>query len=475
MTLASYGRLVSSLCLCLCAVVALPAWADGDVSRIPIIGAPPGTVGLGFGLRYGASPYIGVDTISSVSNENNYDLVPLYLYEGEYLYSHGTSFGAHLFRNNTFTFDILARVRFDRLEPESSPVLEGVNEREQSLDTGFGLGIKGNWGELRAEWVHDSLNVHQGQEVDLTYRYTWRFGKLMLSPFVSAIWQDENLTNYYYGVSLSEVAPGRPYYQADDQQFMRIGLNTSYQLSERWWLYANVAWSELGDEAQNSPITDKQHTAAAMLGASYYFGNVNKATMLNGDDSGARLNEWSWKVYYGYTAQETFHKVHRGHIQSSERVDTNLVGVTFGKLLMAGPRIEYYGKFSINRRLEHEYQDDFWEYNAFVMAMGRGYSPWSKRELFRYGFGFGFSYAEEVPIIEQAKQAAGDKNTARFLNYLEAQFDVPLRNFFDSKAVKDCYVGVTIVHRSGIFATSDILGNVSGGSDVFTGHLECMR
>jgi len=31
------------------------------------------------------------------------------------------------------------------------------------------------------------------------------------------------------------------------------------------------------------------------------------------------------------------------------------------------------------------------------------------------------------------------------------------------------------VHRSGIFATSDILGNVSGGSDVLSMHIECKR
>ncbi len=180
-------------------------------------------------------------------------------------------------------------------------------------------------------------------------------------------------------------------------------------------------------------------------------------------------------MYYGYTADETFHKVHRGYFQESERVDTNLAGVTFGKLLLDGPRVDYYGRFSLNRRLEHEYQDDFWEYNLYVMAMGKGYFPRNDREVFRYGFGFGFSYAEEISAIERAKQSERGENTARFLNYLEAQVDLPLRNFFEASTVRDCYAGISIIHRSGIFATADILNNVSGGSDVLAAHLECMQ
>jgi hypothetical protein len=145
-------------------------------------------------------------------------------------------------------------------------------------------------------------------------------------------------------------------------------------------------------------------------------------------------------------------------------------------LLLDGPRADYWGKLSINRRLENDLQDDFWEANAYVMIMGTGYSPWSSRELFRYGFGYGFSYADKIPIVEQLKQASRGENTSHFLNYLEAQVDFPLRNLFGSRGWwRDCYAGLTIVHRSGIFGTVDILGNVSGGSDVLTGHMECRR
>jgi hypothetical protein len=39
--------------------------------------------------------------------------------------------------------------------------------------------------------------------------------------------------------------------------------------------------------------------------------------------------------------------------------------------------------------------------------------------------------------------------------------------------MQDCYAGLTVVHRSGIFGASDIHGDVAGGSDWITIHLEC--
>jgi outer membrane protein len=85
------------------------------------------------------------------------------------------------------------------------------------------------------------------------------------------------------------------------------------------------------------------------------------------------------------------------------------------------------------------------------------------------------SYADTVPIAEQRKQASSGGNTSKFLNYLEMTLDFPLRRMSKAKWLQRCYAGITLVHRSGIFGTSDILGDVSGGADWITAHLECTR
>jgi hypothetical protein len=212
-----------------------------------------------------------------------------------------------------------------------------------------------------------------------------------------------------------------------------------------------------------------------MVGLLYNFGSVisdENAVLFDPQRSG----EWSWRVNYGYTAEETFHKIHRGAIAKNEDVDTGLVGLTLGKLLFDGPRSDFLGRVSLNRRLENGLQDDFFELNAYAMIMGTGYSPWTNRELFRYGFGYGLSYADSIPIVEQLKQEDRGENTSHFLNYLEAQLDFPLRNMLGNRGWwKNCYAGLTIVHRSGAFGRIDLVGNVAGGSDVLSGHLECKR
>jgi outer membrane scaffolding protein for murein synthesis (MipA/OmpV family) len=445
--------------------------ASSQITEIQLIDVPKGSAGLGFGRRFGQSPYVGIDDISSQENDNSGDLVPVYYYEGKFLFAHGTTMGAHLLDNKKFKLDLLARYRFDRIEDNDDPFYEGIEERRQSVDTGISFTWKSSWGELSATAVHDALDRHEGAEADISYRYPWRINKWLVTPFVSFIYQDSTLTNYYYGVSPEEARPGRPEYETTSAQFVRFGLRTTYYVNKRMILFANASYETIDDTVADSPLVGRDSLTAAYLGLAYLFGNATNEQEFKGDK--ARFGEWSWRINYGYTAEKTFTKLHNGEFQQHDDIDTNLAGLTFGKLLRDGRKVDMWGKFSFNRRLENGLQDDFWEYNAYVMAMGTGYSPWTDRELFRWGFGFGFSYADKVPAVEVFKQK-GD-STSHFLNYMEAQFDLPLRNFFKAKSVQNCYAGLTIVHRSGIFGSSDILGNVSGGSDVLTAHLECKR
>jgi MipA family protein len=461
--------------LCILAVAAGPVGATNPVTEIHGANVVPGTVGLGAGFRYADSPFRGIDDVGSIWHDSDYDLLPIYFYEGKYLFAHGSTAGVHLFDSDHFSVDALLAYRFDKLEPERNTFFSTVQEREQSLDGGFRGAVKGAWGQLSLSWLGDTLNRHNGEELDLSYRYQWRRDRWSVSPFVSYVYQDADLNNYYYGVTQEEARDDLPDYTARSGSFLRAGVNTSYRWSKRMHLFANVAYEQLDDTVQGSPLVDEDAIPSAMVGLFYNFGSTyddGPATRRNEQ----RTGEWSWRVNYGYTAEETFHTVHRGEIKKSDDVDTNLLGLTFGKLLLDGARSDFWGKVSVNRRLEDDLQEDFWEVNAYAMIMGTGYSPWSNREVFRYGFGYGMSYADKVPMVEQIKQEKRERNTSRFLNYLEAQVDFPLRNAFGNQGWwRNCYAGLTLVHRSGIFGRVDLIGNVSGGSDVLTGHLECKR
>lgn len=469
----SLGLLVA---LCpLLAVLSPGVVATNPVTEIATADIAEGTLGLGFGWRWGDSPYKGIGDISSMETDEDSDILPYYFYEGRYLFAHGSTAGVHLFDTGTFSADAVLSYRFDRLEPERDDYFDGVEEREQSLDGGLRGSFKGQWGSLSLTWLQDTLDRHNGEEWDLTYRYNWVGSKWTVSPFASYAYWNESLTGYYYGVSQAEAREDLAVYQPGSSKVWRAGINTSYRLSKRLRLFANLSVDKLDDEVTDSPLVDEGTLVAAMVGAAYAFGNVLDDSQ-SGRRNRERAGEWSWRVNAGYTAEHTFHYVHRGGIKQHDDVETYLAGLTLSKLALDGRRLDVWGRVSVNRRLEKDYQDDFWEINPYIMLMGAGYSPWSNRELFRYGFGYGFSYADKIPYVEQRKQEKREKNSSHFLNYLEATVDFPLRNFFGDRGWwKNCYSGLTIVHRSGIFGRVDILGNVDGGSDVLTGHLECKR
>lgn len=462
----------------------LPSQAENQVTQIPFSDTKAGTVGLGAGLRFGRSPYKYVESVSSLENENNADLVPLYLYEGKYLFFHGTRAGVHLLNNglnddlNTdIKLDLVAQYRFDRLETGASDFYNGVNERDQTLEGGLSLAYhpqsEKEWGKISFSALNDIQSRHNGHVLDLTYQYNIALGNFQFHPYVSLIYQSQDFVDYYFGVDADEARADLPEYQPGAATFGRVGINTTYTLFDDWFLFANLSFENVDEEIENSPLVDKDYLTTTYLGFSYQFGNVFEPRSSGFDLT--NIKDWSWRVHAGYQAEATFHKVHRGDVSRSDDINTHLAGVTLGKLLSDGRIIDYWGKFSLNRRFEDGYQDNFWQYDIYAMAMGTGYSPWSEKELFRYGFGFGFSYAQKIPAIEQIKQQKKEGNNAHFLNYLEAQVDFPLRNMVNSQSLRNCYVGLTIIHRSGIFATADILGNVSGGSDILAGHLECKQ
>jgi len=473
MTRPFFKRYLPALVL---AVVASTALAGQEVARIPVMNVPAGTTGLGAGFRFGDNPYIS----SGESDEVPLDLIPLYLYEGRFLFAHGTSGGVYFINNDRFSLSALVRWRFQQLDPDTDPIFAGLDRRHQTLDAGFAASYRSRFGDFNFEVVTDTLNNHNGQEAEFTYRYNIERGAWLFSPFVSWGWQSDNLANYYFGVSESEATPERPAYEVGDEQFVTFGVTSSWQATDRILLFGNLGFGGLGPAVEASPIVDDPSFSAAFIGGTYVFGNVLKPVA--GDD---RVSEWSWRVNYGYQAEGNIVSgIDQGDFSKSSHADTNIGGVTVSRLLTDGKRVDYLGRFALMRHFEKDVttengmftsDSDFWSYNAYVMAMGKGYSPWSGNEVFRWGFGFGMSYADQVPLAEQSKQEEKGGNTSRFLNYLEMQVDFPLRRLFKAKSLQNCYAGMTIVHRSGIFGTSNLLGDVSGGADWITLHLECVR
>jgi outer membrane scaffolding protein for murein synthesis (MipA/OmpV family) len=440
------------------------------VGEIPFWHQPDGTAGLGGGLRFGQDPYLAVDS----DDQRTLDLVPLYLYEGRYFFARGAAGGLHVVNTDDYELNILARYRFQHLDPSRNEFYDGLEERRQTLDAGIQFRMSKAWGQLTVEWLTDALNRHKGQQAQVAYRYNIEAGRWSISPFISWTYQDKKLTDYYFGVSAAEATPERPQFSAGSSQFAAFGLNTAWHFSERIVFFANVGFGGADSDAMDSPLVEESGFSQFFVGGTYTFGNAREPVDITDP---LRRGEWSWRVNYGYQASGNIvSEIDQGDFSKSEFADTRIGGFTLGKLLRDGPRVDFIGKFALMRHFEEdEGNGNFNSYNAYISALGKGYSGWTGEEWFRWSFGFGMSYADTVPIAEQRKQESRGENTAHFINYLEMTLDFPLRRMSRAAWLQDCYAGLTIVHRSGIFGTSDLLGDVSGGSDWITAHLECVR
>lgn len=441
-----------------------------EVAEIPFFHAPAGSAALGGGLRFGTNPYFADES----EDQRELDLIPLYLYEGRYIFARGTAGGIHIIDNDNFEFNLYTRFRFQNLDPDINEFYDGLEKRKQTLDAGLQFGLTQDWGNLTFNWLTDTLDRHNGHELQIAYRYRFDLGAWSFSPFLSWTWQDENLTDYYFGVSEAEARPDRPAYSAGAAQSFGFGANTAWHFSDRIVFFANVGFYGTESDVKNSPLIEESGFSAGFIGGTYTFGNARTPADINDPE---RRGEWAWRVNYGYQASGNIvGEIDQGDFSKSDDADTNIAGLTLTRLLHDGPRVDFQGRFALIRHFEEdEGNDNFFSYNAYIMAMGRGYSPWSGSEWFRWGFGFGMSYAQNVPIEEQRKQGRRGENTAHFLNYLELMLDFPLRRVSKAEWLQDCYAGLSIVHRSGIFGTSDLLGDVAGGSDWVTAHLECVR
>ena len=141
-------RRVLSLSLLSMVLAAMPARAQ-DVAEIPLFNAPDGTAALGGGLRFGQSPYLAPDN----EDQRQVDLIPMYLYEGRYLFARGTQGGLHIIRNDLWELNLLLRYRFQKLDPDSNSFYQGLEEQQTVVGRRHRRPVSTVLGEINASWV----------------------------------------------------------------------------------------------------------------------------------------------------------------------------------------------------------------------------------------------------------------------------------------------------------------------------------
>lgn len=442
-----------------------PARADAKLEPLTDILSVPGSAGLGVVTHFEASPYRGVG--------NRYDVLPLYLYEGERFFLHANRGGVKLLSgaDDAQRVDLFVGQRLEGFPADRLPAsLAGMATRDSGIDLGLSWRWRQPWGALQAELLHDAGGFSKGSEARLGYTYDWRSGPWRLRPSLSVALRDARLNNYYYGVRPGEAAPGRAAYAPGAGLNTSLGLYGSYDLSQRWRLLAGVSATVLDRKIRDSPIVEKRVLPGMYVGAAYDFGGHQREW--------AQENSPTWfKLLYGKATDDGCHllKIATAQCLSTASVNpTSITALQVGKPFLQnvnGWPLDFVGYAGLTSHNDHGLQANGAQLDLFMKAFYSGF-PWSERVKTRLGMGVGVSLAQRAPYIEASSQALAGKPTSRMLQYLDPTLDVSLGDLVGSRVLKDTFIGVGVSHRSGIFGSSRLLGNVSGGSNYLYTYVE---
>jgi len=433
------------------------AGASGD----PLTGvAEPGGVAIGFMPRVERSPYRSAGV--------RRDLVPLYLYEGERVYLHSLSVGLKFGGSEARRFDVFLRHRFEgHPSDDIPPSLEGMARREPGIDAGASAQAGGSWGIVFAELLQDVSSASRGSELRLGYKYPLRHGRFWLRPHATLSLRSSRLNDYYYGVRPDEARADRPAYEAGAGFMPELGILAAYQLSERWRVLAGATVAKLPATVRASPIVEHSSLSSVQFALLYDLSPEHEAW-----PEGRPLIA---RALYGASSEcNAMHIALLRCTSTHTQDDTGIVGIEVGRPFVErlnGWPLDLAGFVGLTQHNERALQPDFPEIKAYIKAYFYGF-PWDARLRTRLGLGLGLSYARRIPFSEQRDQASRGRSTSRLLNTFDPTADISVGELLGLARLRETYVGAGVSHRSGIFGSAQLLGNVNGGSNYIYGYVE---
>ncbi|MGD8476750.1 MAG: MipA/OmpV family protein [Burkholderiales bacterium] len=419
-----------------------------------------GSTAVGVAVQTATSPYESVGQVM--------DLMPIYVYEGEMFYLHSYRAGFKLPVTEGLKFDVFISSRFEGFPYDEIPEsLADMQPRNPGLDGGLALRYSSPVGDFALQFTNDISTESNGSEFIAGYGFKWRHGRFLWHPFVRVAFRDTDLNDYYYGVHEDEATPERAAYEAGDGYNFEFGLSTNYRISRNWRLLAGVAAERLSNEIQDSPIVDKSWLVSGYVGAQYQFEDQ--------PDPFGQRKPLLVRVFHGASTDCLLNQLITFRCASiAEEDDSTITGVHLGRTFVERVNdwpLDFVGYVGALYRKDNESYPDSWQIDAYMKPYWYGF-PWSDTLGTRIGFGIGLSYSSQVPYTEYRDQTVDGENTSKLLNYLDPSIEINVGDLFRSMRMRETWLGVGVSHRSGAFGSSQLLGNVYGGSNYIYASIE---
>ena len=398
--------------------------------------------GIGVTVRQASIP---LDTEGdSVSS-----FVPMMFYKNDYFYIKGLEAGAYLFEQDRHRINAITRMRFFDIPFEYQNEVQG--------DT-FDLGGQYQF-ELSEStaFVSELLSDLKGNpflNIGLSHKY------------VSNKW-DINLTGTarYKSASFNS-----RYYALEALTDQRIGAGTEliakaegrFHLTSNLYLLGSASATALDSNAKQALAIDANFTNELFLGFAFFNDKSKTPKPIS--------NKAYWRIAHGWATPSNIGDIIRGDSEK-DPFNNQLTSLFYGHPLtdkLFGLPIDIYLTPGVAWHWQSDVQSNIQEYVVAIKAYYTVPLPWR----IRAGVAEGLSYVSDVTYIDRAEMEQKGYRPSELMNYLDFSIDINLGDVFNSKKLKDTWLGYSIHHRSSIFESAQQFGRIKGGSNYNTVYIQ---
>ncbi|HXV64442.1 MAG TPA: MipA/OmpV family protein [Vicinamibacteria bacterium] len=192
--------------------------------------------------------------------------IPVVNFRYQRWFVQGIRGGYELLSTPKWNVSSFAQARFQGLEPEDSPFLEGMERRRTSMDGGVEVVYRGRPVGFRAAALTDVLGKSNGQDFNAQAVTGAPLGKrlLVLAGF-GPRWQSARFVDYYYGVGIEEATSMRPAYEGQGTLSWDLAFSAIYRPLPRWSLFALWNRTTFGEGIRQSPTVDRDAISSFVL------------------------------------------------------------------------------------------------------------------------------------------------------------------------------------------------------------------
>jgi outer membrane scaffolding protein for murein synthesis (MipA/OmpV family) len=395
--------------------------------------------GLAGGLRMATVPFEGGATQTS--------FLPVNFFENSYIFIDGLDAGVKLKNMGPWAINAVAKARFFDIPERYQENLAwdvvdaGAQLRYQSTSEGYAI----------AEIFSDPARRYYA---NLRAGFELQSGSLQWHPYLNLRIKSAKFNSRYYGLGEENIDAGV------DTTF---GLKMNYQLSDHAYLYSTAAVSLLDEAAKASRFVDKDWQSELSIGIAYY---SDKKVMPR-----SKLHKQRYmRLAHGWATPSNLHEMVIGKTEHDSN-NNQMTSIFYGHPLILRANdspVDLYLVSGFTWHWASDSQQSEQEYALGLKVYYRFYWPTE----WRVGAAEGLSYITNPTYIEKSELEENDFEATNLMNYLGFSIDFNVGDLLGVRSANDLWLGYAIHHRSGMFKTSSLFGNVKGGSNYETLYLQ---